>query len=168
MTRRLRCCDLLTALLLVLITARPVHAGCTVSSSGLAFGAYQALALVGKLSSADVSSTGIVSVVCFGTTTGGDYTIALGPSMVGSGDRISTRYLANLNGGELLMFNLYTDYNRSTVWGDGTTGAVLSGSIAAGTGNQSQAVYGKIPAGQHRLRAGGFSGALTMTVTYNP
>ena len=120
MTRRLRCCDLVTALLLVLITARPVHAGCTVSSSGLAFGTYQSLTFAGKLSSADVSSAGIVSVVCSGIATGGDYTIALGPSMAGSGDRISTRYLANPNGGELMMFNLYTDYNRSTVWGDGT------------------------------------------------
>ena len=168
MTRRLRCCDLVTALLLVLVTARPVHACCAVSSSGLAFGTYQSLTFAGKLSSADVSSAGIVSVVCSGIATGGDYTIALGPSMAGSGDRISTRYLANPNGGELMMFNVYTDYNRSTVWGDGTTGAVLSGSIAAGASNQSQAVYGKIPAGQYRLRAGGFSSALTMTVTYNP
>jgi spore coat protein U-like protein len=37
-----------------------------------------------------------------------------------------------------------------------------------GDSNQSQPVYGKIPAGQNTLRAGSFSDSLTMTLTYNP
>ena len=157
------------ALLLALAAAGQARAGgCTVSSSGLAFGAYQPLTFAGKLTSAAVTSNASISVVCTGIVSGGAYTIALGPSTVGSGDRISTRYLGNSNGGDDMSFNIYTNASYSTFWGNGTTGGLVGGTIPTGDSNQSQPVYGKIPAGQNTLRAGSFSGSMTMTLTYNP
>jgi spore coat protein U-like protein len=143
-------------------------AGCSVSSTGLAFGIYQPLSFPGKLTSADRTSNAGISVVCTGITTGGLYSIALGPSSAGAGNRVSTRYLANSNGGDAMRFNVYTDAAYSVVWGDGALGSLISGSIATGDSNQTIAAYGRVPAGQNTLRAGSFSGSLTMTLTYNP
>lgn len=144
-------------------------AGCSVSSPGMAFGAYQPLSFPGRFSSADVNSDATVTVACTGIVGGGPYTITLGPSLAGSGDRIGTRYLANPAGGPDMAFNVYLDPNHVTVWGDGiTAGATIGGSIPPGDSNQSHPVYGRIPAGQNTLKAGSFSGALTITISYSP
>jgi len=143
--------------------------GCSVSSSGLSFGAYQPLTFAGKLTSTNVSSVATVSVVCSSIVAGGSYTISLGASNYGTGNRISSRYLNNIiNGGTLMAFNVYTDTGYTTIWGDGSTGVLLNGSIAIGSSNLSITVYGNIPAGQSTLKAGSFSDSLTMTITYNP
>lgn len=137
----------------------------------MSFGAYQPFTFPGKLTSADVLSSGNIAITCSAVLTLGSYTLALGPSTAGSGDRISTRYMANSNGGENMMFNLYTDSNRSIVWGNGSIGSLISGSlpiITVGSQTQNVPVYGKIPAGQNTLKAGSYSGSLTMTLTYNP
>lgn len=142
---------------------------CTVSSTGLAFGAYQPLTFVGKLTSADKMSTATVSVVCSGIAVGGSYTVSLGAGNYGGGDRISTRYLNNsTNGGDLMAFNVYTQLAYSTVWGNGSVGSPLSGSIPTGNSSQSHTVYGRVPGGQSTLKAGSFGDTLTMTITYNP
>lgn len=166
--RRDRHARRLMVLLSLLAVAGHAHAGCSVSSSGLAFGAYQPLTFAGTLTSTDVTSNGSISVVCTGIVTGGGYTLALGPSTAGTGDRISTRYLANSNGGGDMRFNVYTNATYTTAWGDGNVGGLIGGSIAAGDSNQAHAIYGKIPAGQNTLKAGSFTGSLTVTLTYNP
>lgn len=144
-------------------------AGCTVSSSGLAFGQYQPLTFGGKLGSAAVTSDATISVACTGIVSGGPYTITLGPSVAGSGDRIGTRYMSNPAGGPDMAFNVYLDPSYTSVWGDGiTAGAVLQGSIAPGDSNQSWTVYGRIPGGQNTLTPGNYSAALTITISYNP
>lgn len=150
--------------------ASAVHAGsCTVSSSGLAFGAYQPLTFAGKLSSVDKTSTATVSVVCSGIVTGGSYTISLGAGNYGPGDRISTRYLNNTpNGGDYMAFKVFTDASYTTVWGNGSIGAPFNGSIPTGDSNSSHTAYGKIAAGQNTLKAGSFSDSTIMTLTYNP
>ncbi|MCY1163862.1 hypothetical protein D9M73_37250 [compost metagenome] len=56
---------------------------------------YQPLTFAGKLYSEDVKSVADVAVVCTGIENGGSYTIALGPSTLGGGDGISTRYLGS-------------------------------------------------------------------------
>ena len=155
-------------LLGLMMVTSAAHAGCSVSSSGLAFGAYQPLTFPGKLTSSDVVSTAVVSIACTGITLGGSYSLSLGPSTVGTGDRISTRYLANSTGGDLMRFNVYTNATYASVWGDGNIGSLIGGNIATGNSSQTQTVYGKIPAGQNTLKAGSFNGSLTMTLTYNP
>ena len=105
----------------------------------------------------------------------GSYTLALGASAnsagAGASDGISTRYLANSNGGANMAFNVYTDARRSIVWGNGNIGALVSGSlpiVTLGSYTDNVTVYGKIPAGQNTLNAGIFSGSVTVTLTYNP
>jgi spore coat protein U-like protein len=159
------------ALLLALaLPAGPARAaGCSVSSSGLAFGQYQPLTFAGKLNSVAATSDASINVACTGIAGGGAYTITLGPSLAGGGDRIGTRYLSNPAGGPDMAYNVYLDPSYATVWGDGImAGAVLGGTIPPGDSNQSHTVYGRIPAGQNTLRAGSFSGTLTITVSYNP
>ena len=144
-------------------------AGCSISSSGLAFGPYEPLTFPGRFSSVAVTSDATINVSCTGIVTGGQYTITLGPSQAGSGDRISTRAMSNLAGGPDMVFNVYLDPTYTAVWGDGlTAGTVLGGSIAPGDSSQSHTVYGRIPGGQNTLWAGQFSGTLTMTINYNP
>lgn len=159
------------SLALVLCAASgAAHAGsCSISSSGLAFGAYQPLTFPGKLTSADVTSTATVSMVCTGITGGGDYSISLGAGAYGSGDRINTRYMNNVTkGGAYMVYNIYTGATYQTVWGNGTLGGLIGGTLATGDSSTSHTVYGKIPAGQNTLKGGTFSDTLTITVTYNP
>ena len=159
------------SLAVAVLATGPAWAGCSVSSSGLSFGPYQPLTFSGQLTSADVLSTGTVSIICSNMLSLGSYTLSLGPSADGVGDRISTRYLANSNGGANMAFNLYTDARRSVVWGNGNIGAVVSGSlpvVTLGSYTDNVTVYGKIPAGQNTLKAGTFSGSVTMTLTYTP
>ena len=147
--------------------ASSVMAGsCAVSSSGMAFGSYQPLTFAGKVTSANVTSVAAVSVVCTGIVTGGSYSIALGPST--SVNSTNPRYLTNINGGANMVFNIYTEASYTTIWGDGTSGSLVSGSIPSADSNQSHTVYGKIPAGQSTLKAGSFSDSLTITLTYSP
>jgi spore coat protein U-like protein len=160
----------LTAWLVCVVAPAAFAAGsCAVSSSGLAFGGYQPLTFPGKLASTDVVSTATISVICSAIATGGGYTISLGAGNYGAGDRISTRYLNNnVNGGAPMAFNAYTQASYSTVWGNGSVGALLVGAIPVGASSQSHVVYGKIPAGQNTLAAGSFSDSLTMTISYSP
>ncbi|WP_048439432.1 spore coat U domain-containing protein [Caenimonas sp. SL110] len=140
--------------------------GCSLSTSGLAFGAYQPLSLPGKMSSADSISDGSISMVCTGIVTGGSYSVSLGSSPVGNS--MSPRLMANPQGGPHMQFNVYLDPGLTTIWGDGLTGSVLSGTIAPGDSNRSFTAYGKVPAGQNGLRVGSFSATLLVTLTYNP
>ena len=154
-------------LMLSLFNATSAQAGaCTLSSSGMVFGAYQPITFNGKLLSADRTSDATVSLVCTGITVGGSYSISLGPSTVGGST--NPRYLANGNGGPPMAFNVYRDAAYSSVWGDGITGAQVTGAIPLGDSSQSQTVFGRVAAGQRTLKPGSFSGTLAMTVTYNP
>jgi spore coat protein U-like protein len=151
--------------------AHALGATCSVNSTGLAFGAYQPITFPGKLTSADKTSTATVTVSCSGLLTAGAYSISLGPAHYGAGNGISTRYLNNTpNGGSPMAYNVYTSATYGTVWGNGTTGAVISGSapLILGSSTNNHTVYGKIPANQTTLKAGSFSDSLTMTITYTP
>ena len=141
-------------------------AGCSISSSGLAFGLYQPFTFAGKRTSVDNVSDAVVSLACTGISGAGSYTIALGPSI--AGNSIYPRYLANSNGGTPMVFNIYRDPGYSVIWGDGVTGDLLSGSIPAGDSFRQHTVYGRAPAGQSALKAGSFHGILNITVTYSP
>lgn len=151
--------------------AHAVGATCTVSSTGMAFGAYQPLTFAGELTSVDTTSAANVREVCTGLLAFGGYSISLGPSTYGTGDRISTRYLNNTtNGGAYLAFNIFTESTYTTIWGNGTIGSLVTGTSALilGTSTNNHTVYGKVMAGQNTLKAGSFSDALTMTLTYSP
>lgn len=146
--------------------AHGVAGSCSVTSSGLAFGRYQPLTFAGKLTSTDRTSDVTVSVVCTAIAVGGSYSIALGPGA--QGNSIIPRYLAQQAGGPAMAFNVYLDANYTSVWGDGFTGAVLTGSIPPGDSSQTHTVYARVPAGQQQLSAGDYLGSLSLAITYNP
>lgn len=156
--------------LVAMLASGAAHAGCSVSSSGLAFGAYQPLTVSGSMMSSDRTSDASIAIVCTGISVLSSYTLALGPSTTGAGDRISNRYLSNTSGGADMLFNVYTTPLHTTVWGNGSAGNLISGVIPISLDSQTQSVtvYGRIPGGQATLRAGSFSGSLLMTLTYNP
>ena len=149
-------------LLLVLAAAGQAQAGCSVSSSGLAFGTYQPLTFPGKLTSAPVTSSATVAVNCDQAGGALGYTLKLGPSL--TGNSINPRYMANTSGGDNMVFNIYTDPAYLTVWGDGSTGSILTHGPL--NGSFQHTVYGRIPAGQYTLKAGSYASSLTITVVY--
>lgn len=143
-------------------------ASCTVTAPAspfMAFGNYQPLTFAGKLTSADKDSVATVSVDC---TEEANYTLSLGEI----GGSTIPRQMINEDrpGAPRMNFNIFTDPQRSIVWGDGMNGQVLSGSTGAGGGTNNHTVYGRIPAGQHTLQAGrSYSGGPgTITLIYNP
>ncbi|MBK6006615.1 spore coat protein U domain-containing protein [Ramlibacter ginsenosidimutans] len=154
------------ALHALLVATASTAGACSVSATSMAFGPYEPLTFAGKLASADRTADATVSVVCTAISSGGSYTITLGPSS--QGNSIIPRYLTHDAGGPGMAFNVYLDGAYSMVWGDGFTGAVISGTIPGGDSTSSHTVFGKVPAGQGSLQAGSYSGSLTMTVTYNP
>ena len=156
----------LAALILIAVSSPAIAGACSVSSSGLAFGAYQPLTFAGKLVSADKTTDGAISVVCTGIVTGGSYSISLGPST--TGNSISPRYLDRIGGGSAMVYNIYREASFTSIWGNGVTGSVLAGNLPVGDSNHTHTVYGRIPAGQRSLRAGNYSASLTMTITYEP
>lgn len=160
---------------LLLVTAvlatGPAWAACTVSSTGMSFGAYQPLTFSGAMVSTDALSTGDIAITCSAQPAPVGFKLSLGPSTAGAGDRISMRYLENSNGGEHMAFNIYTDPGRTAVWGNDITGTLISGAIpivTSGSHTQTVTVYGKIPARQNSLKSGTFTGTMTMTMTYIP
>lgn len=154
---------------LMLCCAMPAAAsagGCTASTTGMAFGAYRPVATSGRDAAPARTSTATVTIVCTGIAAPGSYALSLGPTAE-SGSTHS-RVLSNPAGGPGMQFNIYTDPGYTTVWGDEGGGTMLTGAIPLGDSRAAHTVYGKVPPGQTRLRAGSFSGSLTMTLTYNP
>ena len=130
---------------------------CTVSASGMSFGSYDP----GSGSPNDASGT--VTLNCTGVVALlGTIDIAASP---GTSGNAMARQMAQ--GADRLSYNLYTDSNRSTIWG---TGAGGSNTIAAPLNgllifSQSVTIYGRLPA-QQWVRAGPYSDSIIVTIAY--
>ena len=137
----------LLSVLLLVATSVAHGAPCTLSALGLTFGNYDVF------NSADTDVAGTITVSCQSATS---YSISLS---TGSGSLLARRLT---NGPYQLAYNLFTDPQRVTIWGDGTSGTTtVSGS---GTGG-SYPVYGRIPAAQNAY-VGSYSDTIVITVTY--
>lgn len=131
-----------------------VTANCQVSTTALAFGD------VDVTSGSNVDGTGSFSVTC---TNGAGWT-ATADAGLGTGATLATRKMSD--GTNFLNYVLYTDTDRTTVWGDGV-GGTTSTIASTGTGSaQDNTIYGRVPAGQTSLPAGAYSDTVTVTVTY--
>jgi spore coat protein U-like protein len=150
----------------MLFGAGGAFAGCTVTSNGLSFGAYQPLVFGSELRSSESTGVTTVSLACTGIVSGGSYSLALGPSTVGGS--FNPRYLAHAAGGPPMAFNVYRDPAYTILWGNGSTGALITGTLPAGNSTQSHFAYGRVPPGQNTLKPGAFTGSLDITITYNP
>jgi spore coat protein U-like protein len=157
----------LTLLLFGLCCGSQVRAVCTlgcscnVSTTSVAFAAYNPLA------TANTDSAGNVRVNCGG---GAGllilYTIAIGPGISNSA---AARTMAS--GAARLAYNLYTSNTYTTIWGDGSgTGAVVNGGILldvlGSSGPQDFPVYGRIPGRQASVAPGAYSDTVVVTLTY--
>lgn len=132
-----------------------IQSACTISATPMTFTA------TGALSTAQTAQT-TVAATCSNTT---PYNIGLDGGNV-TGSTVSTRLLGGTaagNTGSAVNFQLYTDTNRTTVWGN-TQGTDTVG----GTGNgaaQSITVYGQIPA-QTTPRPDTYQATVTATVYF--
>lgn len=135
-----------------------VAANCTISTSPVAFGAYDPIV---TNSATALDGTGTVTVTCTSGSTG---TVTLGQGAnvdTGSSDTAPLRrMLANTS--DHLSYNLYSDSGRTTVWGNtGVTGVARTGT---GT-SDAVTVYGSVTAGQN-VPAGNYSDTVVATVTF--
>lgn len=130
-------------------------ASCAISANTLNFGSG-----VGLLSSAVNGST-TLAVTCSNST---PYTVSLDGGNV-SGSTVSARLMAGTatgNTSTTLQFQLYSDTNRTVVWGN------TSGTWVSGTGNgsaQTLTVYGQVPA-QATPKPDTYQTTVTATVSY--
>ena len=135
-----------------------VGANCSISTTALAFGAYDP---IGTHSAAPLNGTGSVVVTC---TNGASSTLTLGQGShanTGSSDAAPLRRLQD-SGSNVLTYSLYQDSGRNTVWGN----TALTGVSHTGTGSAtSVTVYGQIAAGQN-VPAGNYSDVVVATVTF--
>ena len=131
-----------------------VSANCTASTTPVAFGT------VDVIGNSDVDGTGGLAVTC----TSGTAWTASADTGAGTGATLATRKMAN--GANLLNYVLYTDSERTSIWGDGAGGTTATFS-GTGTGSaQSSTIYARVPTGQTSLPAGDYTDTVTVTVTY--
>lgn len=139
------------------ICANPATCGCTVSATGVAFGAYN------PQINASSDSVGTVTMTCSAADSGqSTYSIALG---AGSSGTMTARTLRN--GGALLRYNLYQDVGRTVVWGDDSGGgaSLVASFPAENQAQQHYPIYARIPPRQN-VSAGIYQDVITITVLY--
>jgi len=137
-----------------LLAASPAGA-CTISATGVPFGAYDP-----TIPSND-DGTGTVSLACSPSVSAPVVALEAG----GSGT-IAARRMQN--GIYLLNYNLFTDTNRLILWGNGVVGATVTlsgGTVTSGQRRFSRTIYGRIPAGQN-VGAGTYNDTLVVTVIF--
>ena len=128
-----------------------ITAGCTVTSSPVAFGSTSVL-------SSALTASGSLTVTCTNTTT---YTVALDQG-AGTGATVTTRTMQG-PASATISYGLYRDGAWSQNWGK-TAGT----DTASGTGNgsaQNITVYGKVPA-QTSPAAGSYADTVNVTVNF--
>ena len=136
------------SVILAAVEGRPASAAsCTITSSGVNFGAYD------PIDSLDTLGTGTIK---FGCDTPVSANIAL------SGGGRSTVDHAMSNGSNQLGYGLYVDPQRTVPWGDGTGGSQTM-SVDGTSGDRP--IYGSIVARQ-RVSAGSYSDTIVLTVSY--
>lgn len=144
------------AALLCLLLAGSAEAACSVSATGVNFGAYDVFVAT------PYDSTGTVTVKC-DQAPPVDITIAIGPS--GTSGGFIPRQMRSASSPDRLNYNLFVNAGRSTVWGDGAAGTstvflknVKKNRPAVTT------IYGRVPPGQD-VSVGSYSDTLTVTIT---
>lgn len=132
-----------------------VSATCLVTASGgdVAFGLYDPTS-----GTANDAGVGTVTVTC---TNGTTYSIALGDGSYYSTGR---RMRSSTTTYEYLSYGLYQEAGRTTLWGDGTHGSVMS-SLTGNGSAQAHGVYGRIPANQY-VKPDSYLDTVVVTVTY--
>jgi spore coat protein U-like protein len=128
---------------------------CTISATPMAFGAYD------PITGSAVDTTAALSVTC---TQGTSEAITLDQGVnpaVGSTAAVPLRQM--ISGADLLGYSLFSDSNRTVVWGDDTSADVER--VAASSAAENVTVYGRITGGQAAV-AGTYGDTVVATVTF--
>ena len=143
----MRLAKLLALLLGLLFAAVPAQA-CTISATGVAFGAYN------PRNTTSVTGVGSIQLDCHPN---GRPVISLGAGNSGSyASRRMTNGISNLN------YNLYVNSAMTIVWGNGTGGTQ---SVDAPRKTSTTTVYGRIPPRQN-VTAGTYRDTLVVSVVF--
>ncbi len=126
---------------------------CEATAGNLAFGTINPL-------SSQTDSFSTITVQCSKNT---PYTVGLSAGAT-SGATVTQRLMAN--GSNTMLYNLYTNSTRTTVWGN-SSGSWVSRTGAGMGVDQPLTVYGRVASGQTNLASGSYSEpTITVTVTY--
>ena len=130
-----------------------VASSCKVTATDLDFGAYDPLA-------AALDGTSTITATCTAQT---PYTIGLDAGLK-AGGTTTRRMTGDDTATTLLSYELYSDTNRTAIWGaPGGTTTVEQSALTGGALNYT--VYGRIPASQY-VPAANYADTVTVTVTY--
>ncbi len=141
------------AVSVLLLTAAPALAACTISTTPVTFGAYDVFA------TAPLDSTGTVTFRCGQ----GDKNITITLSKGGAAT-FNPRQMRS--GAQTLAYNLYRDATRTSIWGDGTGGTTIySNANPPAKDDVSVTIYGRIPTGQD-VTAGSYADTITATILF--
>lgn len=156
--RRTQRCALLgaaAACFALMAQAAQAAASCTISVTGVNFGAYDVFS---SPSAPNDSGVGSLRMRC---TDAGSNTF---PVTLSTGQSGSYAARTMNSGPNFLTYNLYTSAARSVVWGDGVTGG--TGAMSAGQGDTTLPIYGRIPGGQDAAVGAYSDDTITATVTF--
>jgi spore coat protein U-like protein len=127
---------------------------CTISTSAMAFGAYDPVV---ANASTGLDGVGTITTAC---TKGATTTIGLSLGANASG---VTRRLTN-SAGNYLSYEIYLDSGRSTIWGNSGSD-LLSPAAAPSKAARSFTAYGRIVSSQD-VPAGAYADTVTATVNF--
>jgi spore coat protein U-like protein len=131
-----------------------VVANCTITTSPVAFGAYDPVA---ANAATDLLATGSVNVAC---TKGTAATIDLG-----NGGNFAAGSRRMGSGTDFLNYALYKDAARTAVWGTGLAGGTTMAYTAATKASTTVTVYGTVPQAQD-VTVGAYSDTVLATISY--
>jgi spore coat protein U-like protein len=135
-----------------------ISANCTISTTALAFGAYDPIV---AHATAALEATGTVTTTC---TNGSAATVTLGQGAnadVGSTDAAPQRRMSD-GGTNYLSYDLFSDAGRTAIFGNTDE----TGKDETGTGGEvNTTVYGRVTAGQN-MPAGNYTDTVVATVTF--
>ncbi|MCX7856440.1 MAG: spore coat U domain-containing protein [Deltaproteobacteria bacterium] len=126
---------------------------CTITASNLTFSEYN------PLSSSHTDYTGILTIYCDKTS---NVQVSIGPS---SNSGFNPRRLRNVEYGEMLNYNIYTDAARTRIWGDGTSGTYTVRANVKKNSSVLLKVYGRVFATQE-VGTGFYTDQLAVTISY--
>jgi spore coat protein U-like protein len=131
--------------------AQQTFAACNLTVQAVSLGNYD------FMDRQPLDSVGHVIVACDAATS---YRVSLSP---GNGSYASR---ALTSGGHRLIYNLYSDVNHISVWGDGSGGTVsVSGSAAGSGSSDDKIIYASVPAGQNPY-VGAYNDAVVVTLEF--
>jgi spore coat protein U-like protein len=131
-----------------------VAAVCTISTSPVAFGAYDPVV---ANAATNLNGTGTVTVAC---TKGAAATIDLG-----NGGNLSGGSRRMSSGSDFLNYALYKDAARTLVWGTGMAGGTTVAYNAVSKAATAITVYGTVPQNQD-VTAGSYNDVVLATINY--